>query len=291
MDEIKLRYFASVARHLSFSKAAKECHVVQSTISRQIAALEQELGVQLFIRDTQNVRLTDAGSRLALSTHNYTAQYQAINENIRNLLHHTESRLQLTVGPYEFPLVPQLLKLFRQKRPEMALHPLLNRYDRLMSHLRAGTINLAVAIKPCTEELPDCQYLSQGTYQWKVAAHRDEPFWQLPPEKRAVLSDQYVLVAPVNDVDPVRSYCRRQGMEIKGHAYSGSFNLSCAQIQAGGCLAVLPEYMEPWLQPDIRMEQVFRQPLEMEAVLIYNPGSPHRLDREFFEYIKENFKP
>ena len=68
MDEIKLRYFISVARHLNFSQAAAECHVSQSTISRQIAVLEKDLGHKLFIRDTQSVRLTDAGQRLFGST-------------------------------------------------------------------------------------------------------------------------------------------------------------------------------------------------------------------------------
>ena len=65
MDETKLYYFLSVARHLSFTKAAEDCHVVQSTVSKQVAALEQELGAPLLIRDKQSVRLTPAGQRLA----------------------------------------------------------------------------------------------------------------------------------------------------------------------------------------------------------------------------------
>ena len=43
MDESKLRYFISVVQNKSFEKAAQEHHVVRSTISRQIAALEEEI--------------------------------------------------------------------------------------------------------------------------------------------------------------------------------------------------------------------------------------------------------
>jgi len=291
MDEIKLNYFASVARHLSFSKAAKECHVVQSTVSRQISSLEEELGTRLFVRDTQSVRLTPAGARLYMAINNYTAQYQAITENIRSLIHHAESRLQITVGPYEFPLVTPLINLFWQARPEMELHPLLNRYDRIVNHLQASTINLAISVRSSAQVLPNCRSFSLGTHQWKVVAHRNSPFWDLPQQKQAVLSGQQVVTSPITDMDPVRAYCRSHGMELQGYSYSGSFNLTCAQIHAGRFLAVMPEYLEPWLHPDLRMQQVFREPLEVESVLLFNPNSPNRLDLEFFEYIRDNYKP
>jgi predicted transcriptional regulator len=64
MDELKLYYFRSVCRHLSFTRAAKACNVVQSTISKQIAALEDELGVKLFHRQNKGIQLTPAGRRL-----------------------------------------------------------------------------------------------------------------------------------------------------------------------------------------------------------------------------------
>ena len=64
MDEIKLRYFISVAKWRNFAQAAMDQHVVPSTISRQIAALEEEFGTPLFTRTTHRVDLTEAGARL-----------------------------------------------------------------------------------------------------------------------------------------------------------------------------------------------------------------------------------
>ena len=56
-----LRAFEAVARRLSFSAAADELHLTQSAISRQIKALETELGAALFNRGTRKVELTAAG--------------------------------------------------------------------------------------------------------------------------------------------------------------------------------------------------------------------------------------
>ena len=61
MEFRHLRYFQAVAETLSFSRAAERLRVAQPAISRQIHALEQEIGLKLFIRSTTRVRLTDAG--------------------------------------------------------------------------------------------------------------------------------------------------------------------------------------------------------------------------------------
>jgi DNA-binding transcriptional LysR family regulator len=64
MDLMSLKYFQFVAMYRNFSKAAEHFYIGQSALSRQIANLEKELGVQLFVRDTRNVNLTAAGTVL-----------------------------------------------------------------------------------------------------------------------------------------------------------------------------------------------------------------------------------
>jgi LysR family transcriptional regulator, glycine cleavage system transcriptional activator len=63
-----LRGFESAARHLSFTLAADELHLTQSAVSRQVAALETDVGHRLFVRKTRALVLTPAGERLARST-------------------------------------------------------------------------------------------------------------------------------------------------------------------------------------------------------------------------------
>ncbi len=56
-----LRYFLTVAKEQSFTKAAEQLHITQPTLSRQMAAFEEDLGITLFIRNGEKISLTDEG--------------------------------------------------------------------------------------------------------------------------------------------------------------------------------------------------------------------------------------
>ena len=65
-----LRAFEAVARHLNFRAASEEMALTQSAVSRQIQALEEEVGVPLFLRHTRAVELTSAGAQLLMAVSN-----------------------------------------------------------------------------------------------------------------------------------------------------------------------------------------------------------------------------
>ncbi len=64
LDLRKLRYFVAVADRLHFGRAADDLHIAQPVLSRQIRALEHDLGAPLLTRDSHGVTLTDAGEQL-----------------------------------------------------------------------------------------------------------------------------------------------------------------------------------------------------------------------------------
>ena len=68
MKTSQLEYFVSAAKYRSFTKAAKECYTVQSAVSQQITALEDELGFELFHRTGKGLTLTPAGERYYADT-------------------------------------------------------------------------------------------------------------------------------------------------------------------------------------------------------------------------------
>src|SRR5215469_3397246 len=83
MELRHLRYFITVAECLSFSRAAKQLHIAEPPLSRQIRQLEDELGVQLFIRDRRRVQLTDVGSLVLKEAKSVSAQTAQLLDTVR----------------------------------------------------------------------------------------------------------------------------------------------------------------------------------------------------------------
>ena len=82
-----LRYFYAVSQTRSIRKAADSLRVAQSAVSRQVKALEDELGVALFERHPRGVRLTDAGQILAKYAQQTILDLERIRSEIDDLRH------------------------------------------------------------------------------------------------------------------------------------------------------------------------------------------------------------
>ena len=76
MELRTLKYFITIAECQNFSKASKLLHISQPTLSRQIAYLEEELGVTLFIRTKPNIKLTQAGELCLEKSRDILIQYE-----------------------------------------------------------------------------------------------------------------------------------------------------------------------------------------------------------------------
>lgn len=82
LDIRKLRYFVAVAEELNFGRAAARLHIAQPVLSRQIRALERELGIKLLNRDTRGTTLTPAGSRLLDEGRFLLTEVQALRQRL-----------------------------------------------------------------------------------------------------------------------------------------------------------------------------------------------------------------
>jgi DNA-binding transcriptional LysR family regulator len=82
LDLRKLRYFVAVADRLHFGRAADELHIAQPVLSRQIRALERDLGASLFTRDRHGVELTDAGRQLLADAGPLLASTHAVRRRV-----------------------------------------------------------------------------------------------------------------------------------------------------------------------------------------------------------------
>lgn len=116
MDIQHIRYFLSVVRHESFSKAARELYVTQPILTRCIKNLEEELGLSLIVRTTRSFALTDAGQILAQYGTRLLQQHEDIYRRIGDLKDVTTGELHIsspgTLLDLYFPeLVTQYHKL------------------------------------------------------------------------------------------------------------------------------------------------------------------------------------
>ena len=116
-----LHTFESVARHLSFTKAAKELFVTQSAVSHQIKALEEYLGVKLFHREKRKVLLSDEGQKLLPSVVSGLQGIADSLDNIRN--YESEDTIVVGVGSsFSANWLVHRLGAFYQKYPEVNLN-------------------------------------------------------------------------------------------------------------------------------------------------------------------------
>ena len=85
MEIRSLSYFVAVARQLSFSRAAESLYVSQSSLSKNIAALEKELGVSLFVRKGRGISLTPAGKALLEGAQSLLEQEESLAQSVRHM--------------------------------------------------------------------------------------------------------------------------------------------------------------------------------------------------------------
>jgi DNA-binding transcriptional LysR family regulator len=146
MDLRHLRSFVAVAEELSFRRAAERLHLSQPPLSRQIKALEEELGVRLLERDRgSRVSLTDAGksfladARLALST--ATAARGRAQNAAR------DARVQLKLGniaKLSIRLLQHLLPAYREQFPQVGVSLFEMNRPKQLTALREGRIHAGI---------------------------------------------------------------------------------------------------------------------------------------------------
>jgi LysR family hydrogen peroxide-inducible transcriptional activator len=144
----QLRYFASLARHRHFGRAAESCRVTQPALSMQIKELEQEIGVELVERRTGEVALTATGTEVARRAERILASAQ----NLVDFARHREilaGPLKLGVIPTLAPyLLPKLLPRLQSTYRSLELQLRETQTASLLDELISGDLDCAMLALP-----------------------------------------------------------------------------------------------------------------------------------------------
>jgi LysR family hydrogen peroxide-inducible transcriptional activator len=118
MELRQLLYAVRIAEEQSFSKAAEKLHLAQPSLSQQIAKLERELGIILFERSTNTLKLTYAGERFFESAVKILDQVEQLKKEMEDVAE--LKRGTLTVGSLPITgthILPLVLPIFKKNYP------------------------------------------------------------------------------------------------------------------------------------------------------------------------------
>ena len=149
MEFYQLTYFLAAAQTQNFRRAAELCLVAQSALSRQIAALENELEVELFTRRKKRVTLTPAGQEFSLYVRNAMEQLQEGQQFLTEL--RAGQRGTILIGCIESlatALLPSLFASFHQRYPHIRLKVRVNHTDELITLVEQGEVELGLILDP-----------------------------------------------------------------------------------------------------------------------------------------------
>jgi DNA-binding transcriptional LysR family regulator len=240
MELRTLRTFVEVVRQGGFSQAAKVVFATQSTVSKAVKQLEDELGLPLLDRLGHKSRLTAAGEIVYRRAIRLLAERDDLQAELAELRGLKRGVLRLGLPPIgSATLFAPLFAHYRQQHPEIEIRLLEHGSDRLNELLAAGEIDFAGLLPPIAEE-----FLSQIV--------RREPLMALVSADHPLAGRERIGLAELRDTPfvlfeagfalnrVIRDACRRNGFEPIVAARSTQIDFIAELAGAGLGVAFLP---------------------------------------------------
>ena len=291
MDVRVLRYFLAVVREESISHAAEVLHITQPTLSRQLAQLEDELGVRLFDRGSRRIALTNEGLLLRRRAEEIVS---LVDKTSREL---AEQERQLdgcvTIGCGETSAVQLLAKLcqtFHERHPLVTFDLLTSSADFTLEQMDRGLIDVGLLLEPVDMEKYDFVRLPQRE-QWVVQLRPDDPL-----AKKTAISPDDLLGRPL--IFPRRLGVQSELASWFGDRYSSlqillTSNLStnsAVMVQNGlGCALSTEGALLSWASDRIALRPL-DPPLYASSVMAWKRQQPFSpAVTRFIEHARQSF--
>lgn len=170
-----LNYFLAIAREENFTKAAQQLHVTQPTLSRQIAQLEEELGVELFVRSNHNIILTEDGMILKRRAQEILS---LADKTKRDFLHKDENlEGVISIGSGEFlstRCLTDCIAAFRKKHPLVRYEFYSGNAGNIRDQIERGLLDIGLMSEPI--DIRKYEFISMPVKEeWGALVREDSP--------------------------------------------------------------------------------------------------------------------
>lgn len=170
-----LKYFLTVAREENISRAAEVLHVTQPTLSRQLAELEEELGVILFIRGNRKISLTESGILLRRRAEEVLTLMDKLEEEIRQNDQIVAGTLNIGAAEAAATrILPAIMRSFSEKYPNVRYELFTATADIVKERIDKGLIDIGLLTEPVELSKYDYLRLNEkdrwGILTWKESS-------------------------------------------------------------------------------------------------------------------------
>ena len=246
MDFHHLKYFTEVADKKSFSKAARTLHISQSAISRTIKALEDELGVVLFMRNAKAVELTDAGAIFLTHAKRVVFMFEHLKTDFENEFKLEQGTVLIGLPPITgAPVFANLLGAFKQEYPQIELDLYEHGSKKVGISVQEGLIDLGIVCTQPKEKDFESFFLSDD--KMCVVMPKGYPLEERKEIPMKLLAD-YPLVLYRDDFnlhDDILSNCKKIGFTPKIVFETSQRDLMLQTVSSGLGVAILPSRLCP----------------------------------------------
>src|SRR3954452_16457887 len=148
MELRQLEYFAAVARHRHFTRAAEALYVTQPALSQQVRRLEAELGLALLRRPSRGGELTAAGEDLLVHAERVLAEVAAARAEMDRHTGVSRGVVRVAATAADAPRLPEALAASHHEHPGIQIARRQGSADEVVELVRRGAVHLAVLALP-----------------------------------------------------------------------------------------------------------------------------------------------
>lgn len=185
-----LRYFLTVVREESITKASEVLHITQPTLSRQLAQMEEEIGVKLFNRGTRKIKLTNEGILLRRRAEEILQLVDKTEKELIEQEEQVEGKISIGCGEIaSVQLLPQLFREFHQKYPRVTFDIFTATADLVKEQMDKGLLDIGLLLEPVDMEKYDF-----------IRMNRKEKWVVLMPPNDALAEKEFITADDLSEL-------------------------------------------------------------------------------------------